>query len=126
MDAAMWIIFMYIGPVLSAAALVGIPIRVIQLFKGDLQRRFRRLLPWGKGIVALGAVSAVGVLFAAAGAIYELYSNVTCNVGGGCAQGEFSVAFSLGVLGVAYVIFELLLLPFILPIAQARYAQPNL
>jgi hypothetical protein len=122
----MWILFMYVGPILSAVALAGIPIRVIQLIKGDIRRRYQRLVPWGKAIVGLAALSAVGVLAAAGGAAFALYSHLTCDAGGGCAQGEFSVAFSFGVLGVAYVVFELLLLPLTLPVARVTHAQPNL
>ena len=122
----MWILFMYIGPILSAIALVGIPIRFIQLFRGHLWRQYQQLVLWGKVIVALAAISAVGVLLAAGGAVFTLYFNLTCDAGGGCAQGEFSVLFSLGVLGVAYAVFEILLLPLILPIARATHAQSNL
>ena len=125
MDAAIWILFMYIGPILSAIAVVGIPIRVIQLFKGDLRRRYQRLVLWGKVIVDLAAISAVGLLAVAGGAVRALYFHLTCNWGGGCAQGELAVAFSFGVFGLAYVVFELLLLPLVLPIARTAHAQPN-
>ena len=125
MDAAIWILFMYVGPLLGAIALVGIPVRVVQLFKGDLGRRYQRLVPWGKAVVSLGAISAVGVLAAAGGAFFALYSHLTCDSGGGCAQGEFSIAFSFGVLGVAYVVFEILLLPFAFHVDRSN-AQPNL
>jgi len=126
MDAAMWYLIMYVGPILSVVALVGIPIRVMQLVRGDLRRRYQRLVSWGKAIVGLAAVSAVGVLVAVGGSLFALYSHLTCDVGGGCAQGEFSLAFSFGVLGLAYSVFELLLLPLALPIASASHAQPNL
>ena len=126
MDAAIWILVMYIGPILSAIALVGIPIRAIQLFRGDLRRRYQQLVPWSRAIVAIAAISAVGVLVAAGGAVFSLYSYLTCDAGGGCAQGEFSLAFSFGVLGIAYAVFELLLLPSTLPNARASHAQPNL
>lgn len=126
MDAAIWILLMYVGPFLSIIAVVGIPIRAIQLFKGDLRQRFQRLVPWAKAIVGLGAMSAIGVLVSAGAAFFQLYSSLTCSAGGGCAQWQFSVAFSFGVLGVAYVVFEILLLPLALPVARASNAQPNL
>jgi hypothetical protein len=122
MDAALWVLLMHIGPVLGCLALVGIPIRTIQLFSGNIKRRFRRLAPWAKAIVGVGAVSGVFVVAAAGGVVYALYSHITCNSGGGCAQGEFSVAFSAGVFGLTYVVFELLLLPLGFPASNASHA----
>jgi hypothetical protein len=125
MDAAIWYSLMYVGPIVSIVALFGIPIRLVQLFTGRIKRSYRGLLPWGKAVMGLAAISGLGVLATAVGAFWSLYAHLTCNVGGGCAQGEFSVAFSFGVLGLTYVVFELLLLPIVLPIARAPHAQPN-
>lgn len=122
MDAALWVLLMHIGPVLACLALVGISIRTVQLFTGDIKRRFLRLAPWAKAIVGVGAVSGVCVLAAAGGVVYALYSHITCNSGGGCAQGEFSVAFSAGVFGLTYGVFEGLLLPLGFLAGKARHA----
>ena len=118
----MWTLLMYIGPLLSPIALVGITVRIIQLLKGDLRQRYQRIVPWGKAIVGLAGVSSIGVFASAIGAAKSLHFYFTCDYGGGCAQGEFGIAFSLGVFGLTYMLFEMLLLPLSLSIAKGSHA----
>ena len=122
MNAALWMLLMYIGPCLGLVAIIGVPIRIVQAFKGQFMQRYRRLEPWGRAIVGVGAVASVAVLIAAGGAFFSLYSYFTCNAGGGCAQGEFAVAFSFGLFGTAYAVFELLMLPLTISAAKASHA----
>jgi hypothetical protein len=117
----MFFLIMIVTPLFGLVAMFGIPLRVIQLLNGSLVCRYKLLKPWGKVIVGLGAIAGIGVLVVAAGAAFAVYSYSTCSYGAGCAQGEFSVAFSFGLLGLAYIGFELLLLPLMLSFARTTY-----
>ena len=86
----MWTLLMYMGPLLGVVAFAGIPLRVLQLLNGDLRRQYRRLVAWGKAVVILGAASSPVVLGAAGVAVHSVHSHLTCDSGGGCAQGEIT------------------------------------
>jgi len=118
-----WATIMYAAPLFGFIAFLGVPIRTIQLLRGTIQRDYQNAGPKAQSTLQLALIPAFFVALAIVNATYAVYDHMTCTAGAGCAQGEFGVVFSFGLLGIAYVALEILLLPLAISTRKVRDAQ---
>lgn len=113
--------YLFITAMLGAAVgVVGVPIRLVQMFSGSISRHFARLTRLAKGVAMLSAVVAVPVLVFAIATLYEIFETATCS--SNCAQGGVGALIGAGDFGLLYILFECLFSP----ITYSQFTAPSI